>query len=209
MSSLAEERMSRVDTAWLRMDNDVNLMMIVGVWLLKPRVTLEAVRQRYADKLLKYDRFRQKVVSDTMGTMWVEDEDFDIARHVSALRLERRRGQSEHAALQALCGRLATTPLDPNRPLWQFDVIEDFDGGSAIVARIHHCIADGIALISVMMSLTDGGGDPPRRRRRPSQAEAQDDWLADAVLKPGANLASLKCLKCNWCACTRHATHLD
>ena len=34
------ERMSRVDTAWLRMDNDVNLMMIVGVWLLEPAIAL-------------------------------------------------------------------------------------------------------------------------------------------------------------------------
>jgi diacylglycerol O-acyltransferase len=34
----ATRRMSRVDTAWLRMDNDVNLMMIVGVWLLTPAV---------------------------------------------------------------------------------------------------------------------------------------------------------------------------
>ena len=40
------ERMSRVDTAWLRMDNDVNLMMIVGVWLLKPAVTRAALAQR-------------------------------------------------------------------------------------------------------------------------------------------------------------------
>jgi hypothetical protein len=57
------ERMSRVDTAWLRMDNDVNLMMIVGVWLLQPAVTLEALRERVSDKLLKYDRFRQKAAT--------------------------------------------------------------------------------------------------------------------------------------------------
>jgi len=37
MPSAASERMSRVDTAWLRMDNEVNLMMIVGVWLLQPK----------------------------------------------------------------------------------------------------------------------------------------------------------------------------
>ena len=54
------QRMSRVDTAWLRMDNDVNLMMIVGVWLLTPAITLDALRQRIEDKLLKYDRFLQK-----------------------------------------------------------------------------------------------------------------------------------------------------
>ena len=54
----AAERMSRVDTAWLRMDNDVNLMMIVGIWLLTPAITLEALRERIGGKLLKYDRFR-------------------------------------------------------------------------------------------------------------------------------------------------------
>ena len=78
----APERMSRVDTAWLRMDNDVNLMMIVGVWLLTPAITLAALRERIADKLLKYDRFRQKAVADTMGARWVPDDDFDIAHHV-------------------------------------------------------------------------------------------------------------------------------
>ena len=58
------QRMSRVDTAWLRMDNDVNLMMIVGVWLLQPGITYEALCERIQDKLLKYPRFHQKVVQD-------------------------------------------------------------------------------------------------------------------------------------------------
>ena len=83
----AAERMSRVDTAWLRMDNDVNLMMIIGVWLLTPAVGLQALRERIADKLLQYGRFRQKAVADPMGAMWVTDEDFDIARHVVGTRL--------------------------------------------------------------------------------------------------------------------------
>ena len=46
MTTPAASRMSRVDTAWLRMDNDVNLMMIVGVWLLTPAITLDALRER-------------------------------------------------------------------------------------------------------------------------------------------------------------------
>jgi len=190
--SEAVERMSRVDTAWLRMDNDVNLMMIVGVWLLRPAVTLQAVRERVADKLLKYNRFGQKAVADAMGAHWQTDDHFDITQHVVPLALKRRRGQSEQAALQAVCGELAGTPLDPARPLWQFQLVEDYEGGSAMVARIHHCIGDGIALTSVMMSITDGGTDPPRRRRKLSPGHDHDhenDWLADAVLKPLTDLA--------------------
>ena len=179
------ERMSRVDTAWLRMDNDVNLMMIVGVWLLEPGITHEALCRRVQDKLLKYDRFRQKVVQDAMGASWVEDENFDIARHVVRETLEPRSGQSARDALQERAGELATTPFDPRHPLWQFHLIEHYDGGSAMLARVHHCIGDGIALISVVMSITDGGMDPPQRRKREQPDEAhEEDWLSEAVLKP-------------------------
>ena len=182
------ERMSRVDTAWLRMDNDVNLMMIVGVWLLQPAITCEALSERVVDKLLKYGRFRQKVVEDAMGANWVADEDFDLSRHLVRHTLKRRRGQSERAALQALVGTLSTTPLDHGHPLWQFHFIEHYEGGSALVARIHHCIADGIALISVMLSITDGGMDPPERKRRKAEQEGEHDWLTDAVVKPFTDL---------------------
>ncbi len=177
------ERMSRVDTAWLRMDNDVNLMMIVGVWLLQPAVPLAVLRERIEDKLLKYERFRQKAVVDPMGALWVTDGQFDITKHVVPATLEPAPGESPRHALQRLCGELATTPLDPARPLWQFHLVEHYEGGSALIARVHHCIGDGIALISVMMSITDGGADPPRRRRK-EVAEHTDDWFGDAVLRP-------------------------
>ena len=106
------ERMSRVDTAWLRMDNDVNLMMIVGVWILQPGITLEALSKRIEEKLLKYDRFRQRVEQDAVGANWVEDSSFDIERHVVREVLEPRAGQSEREALQELVGDLATLPLN-------------------------------------------------------------------------------------------------
>ena len=184
------QRMSRVDTAWLRMDNDVNLMMIVGVWLLRPGITHAALCERVQDKLLKYERFRQKVVQDAMGASWVADDDFDIRRHVLHHRVRRCAGQSERQALQAEVGELANTPLDPAHPLWQFHLIDDYEGGSALIARVHHCIGDGIALISVMLAITDGGADPPKRQRREPADGEPGDWLADAVVKPLSDIAA-------------------
>ena len=186
---MATERMSRVDNAWLRMDNDVNLMMIVGVWLVMPAVRYAALCERVADKLLKYPRFQQKVVQDAMGAQWVDDESFDIHRHVLHETLKRKKGQSAQAALQARCGALATTPLDPAHPLWTFHLIEDYEGGSAIIARIHHCIGDGISLISVTLSITDGGNEPPKRRKKNADKDDGGDWLSDAVLKPLTGVA--------------------
>ena len=123
MPAAARERMSRVDTAWLRMDNDVNLMMIVGVWRIQPGIAYEALCERVQSKLLKYRRFEQKVVEDAMGAQWVTDKAFDIQHHVRKETLTRRRGesvpQSQTAAIAAYhsitarqslcpCGRSAT-----------------------------------------------------------------------------------------------------
>src|SRR6218665_1284278 len=182
----SQERMSKVDTAWLRMDTDSNLMMIVGVWSLGPGIGLAALRQRVQERLLQYVRFRQKVIEDTLGAQWVEDEDFDIARHVVAEELLPLRGQSRDAVLKERVGELAAQPLDPAHPLWQIQLVEDVgDGSSALITRIHHCIADGIGLIAVMLSITDGGKAPPRRRQQPRDDQ---DWLTDALLRPISNM---------------------
>jgi WS/DGAT/MGAT family acyltransferase len=163
----ARERMSRVDTAWLRMDNDVNLMMIVGVWMLRPAIAYEAACHRVEEKLLRYERFGQVVVREADGAYWCEDRHFDVHRQVVREKLARRRGQSERAALQERVAALASEPLDPDRPLWQFHLIERY--------------GDGIALISVMLAITDGGSDPPSRART---SDDGSDWLAGFVLKP-------------------------
>ncbi len=182
------ERMSKVDTAWLRMDTESNLMMIVGVWSIRPGITLTALRERVAERLLKYPRFRQKVVEDALvGAVWEADRDFDIARHVVAELPLPMRGQTREEVLRERVGELCSVPLDPAHPLWQMQLIEDMgDGSSALICRIHHCIADGIALIAVMLSITDDGKAPPQRRPRPEPEEA--DWLLDAFLRPMSNL---------------------
>jgi diacylglycerol O-acyltransferase / wax synthase len=191
-SAARGERMSRVDTAWLRMDSDVNLMMIVGVWLLEPGIKIADLRERVQSKLLQYRRFGQKVVEDDSGAMWMDADDFDIERHVRPYELQRVSGRSDRQALQDLVGDLATTPLDRAHPLWQFHLIENFDGDggekSALIARVHHCIADGIALISVMLSITDGGQDPPPRKTKAPRDEG-GDWWNDALLKPLTDMA--------------------
>ncbi|MDR7333719.1 wax ester/triacylglycerol synthase family O-acyltransferase [Roseateles asaccharophilus] len=188
------ERMSKVDTAWLRMDTEANLMMIVGVWSIRPGITLGALRERVAERLLQYPRFRQRVVEDALvGAQWVLDQDFDIANHVVGELPLPLRGQSRDEVLRERVAELCSQPLDPERPLWQMQLIEDMgDGTSALICRIHHCIADGIALIAVMLSITDGGKAPPQRSssgaRRQAEEPHEADWLLDAFLRPMSNM---------------------
>nr|WP_310387907.1 wax ester/triacylglycerol synthase family O-acyltransferase [Roseateles sp.] len=194
--SQAIERMSKVDTAWLRMDTESNLMMIVGVWYIRPAITLEALKERVQARLLQYTRFHQRVVEDALGAQWVDDQDFDIDRHVVAellLPVRGKAGQRGQEALKERVAELAMEPLDPAHPLWQFHLIEDLGDGddddaasSGLIMRIHHCIGDGIALTAVMMSITDGGRTPPRREQQPRDDR---DWLTDSLLRPIADLA--------------------
>src|SRR6266545_5505594 len=181
------EKMSAVDTAWLRMDRPGNLMVICGVLLYDDRLDLARVKATIDERFLCFARFRQRPVQTPTVAYWETDEAFDLDRHVVDLKLPR--GEPTRA-LQAFVSRIASRPLDPARPLWQFHLIENYGRGSAIVLRIHHCYADGIALIQVMLSMTDAGRDgppamppPPERRER---AAPPDDAMSQ-LMAPVAN----------------------
>src|SRR5436190_19134005 len=110
----SRERISGVDTAWLRMEQPTNLMMIVGVMMLEGKVRTRDVKRLLKARWLGFRRFRQKAVIDAGGAWWVEDEHFDIDWHVPEVVLPGKGGKEE---LEALASELASTPLDFDRPL--------------------------------------------------------------------------------------------
>jgi WS/DGAT/MGAT family acyltransferase len=152
--------MSRVDTAWLRMERPTNLMMITGVMMLESPLDIKALRKVIESKFLSYPRFRQKVIDTPTGAFWQEDEDFDIDWHIRLTALPGKAGKKE---LERLTSQLASTPLDKTKPLWQFHLVERYGGGSALITRIHHCYADGMALVQVILSMTEMGEDSKRK----------------------------------------------
>ena len=181
--------MSRVDTAWLRMDNDVNLMMIVGVWLLHAGDRLRAALPARRGEAAAATSAFASASSATRPARTGATTPTSTSTITSCARSScAQAGQSERAALQERVGALASEPLDPARPLWQFHLIEGYEGGSALIARVHHCIGDGIALISVMMTITDGGSDPPRRaaprQRRRRRRRLARRRRAEAARRP-------------------------
>ncbi|MFT3896242.1 MAG: wax ester/triacylglycerol synthase family O-acyltransferase [Thermomonas sp.] len=167
--TVKREAMSRVDTAWLRMERPTNPMMITGVLMLDEPMTLAALKQVVKKRFLAYARFRQKPVDGPTGASWQDDPHFDLDWHVrlSGLPGKGDGPAAQKRALQRFVGQLASSPLDPHKPLWQFHLVEGYRGGSAIVARIHHCYADGIALVQVLLSLTDAERSPGKAEPLP------------------------------------------
>ena len=157
MTTPNHERMSSVDTAWLRMDSPGNSMMIVGVSVTETPIRRADFRRMLEQRLLCFPRFRHKAVADPIGASWVEDDEFDLDAHVKFVTLH---APADRRQLEALAAELASTPLDPRRPMWQFHLVEDYRGGSAWITRVHHCYADGIAMIRVLLSMTEQDSGP-------------------------------------------------
>lgn len=184
MTSETREAIAKVDTAWLRMEQPTNLMMITGVMLLAPGVDFERLKEVVGSRFLAFRRFRQKAVRTPRGCWWEYDEDFEITSHIRRTALPGDAGKEE---LEELVSELASTPLDPNRPLWQFHYVENCAGGPALITRIHHCYADGMALVQVMLSLTETDAErsvKPVEPERWKMRRARESNVFKRLLEP-------------------------
>ncbi len=184
MALLEGKPMSNVDAAWLHMESDTNLMLIAGVMAFDEKIEFSELKELIEDRFLSFDRFRQKVVLSSVpgvGPRWVDDPYFNLRFHLQKSALPDPGGREE---LQDLASTLMSTPLDYSKPLWHFQYVENFGSGSAIIVRIHHCIADGIALVRVLLSLTDDspqGSPKARRTRRRRRPLGGGYWLPEVV----------------------------
>ncbi len=147
--------MDNVDSAWLRMEDSTNLMTITGMMILDGPLDFPRFKAMIEDRLMAHDRFRSRVAESPLPLgrpAWQEDEQFTLRYHLRKVALA---APHDQGALQELVSDLMSTPLDRSRPLWQIHVVENYAHGTAIIIRIHHCIADGIALVRLLFSLTD------------------------------------------------------
>lgn len=185
------EPMGSTDVAWLRMDSDTNLMVVTSVFLLTEPISLARLRETMEKRFLMFDRFRQRIVRNLTGAEYEFDPDFDIANHIQAVPRGVVRGKRD---LQDLVGEVAMEPLDPDRPLWRMDLVRNYRGGSAAILRIHHCYADGIAMIQVLLAMTDASPDAlppvlaPKRRRRSNHRGLFGSILGRLERSAGATL---------------------
>ncbi|MGO9905264.1 MAG: wax ester/triacylglycerol synthase family O-acyltransferase [Solirubrobacteraceae bacterium] len=164
---MSRQRMSHADAAWLHMDRPTNLMVVNALLWFEERVDVDRVTEILRSRLVEpFPRFRQLVSEPRLGVgvpSWDDDPNFDLDRHVHHLALP---APGDKRALEELVSDLIASPLDRGKPLWDMYLVDGFGEGMAMISRIHHCIADGIALSRVLLSLTDrlpdAGIAPPR-----------------------------------------------
>src|SRR3954468_18546718 len=180
--------MTSADAAWLHMDRPTNLMVVNCVFWFDRPLDWDHVAAAFTERLIpSFPRFAQRAVDPpvTLGLIvptWRDVEDFDVARHLRRVSLPEP-GDDEQ--LHAYVSAQADRPLDPARPLWEAHLIDGYcgdggTGGSAVLLRTHHAIADGTALVQALLTLVDepSGDGHPDQLPRPGRATPAPSLLS-------------------------------
>ena len=124
-----------------------------------PEFGFDRFRRTLARRLHLMEPLRYRLVEipgKVHHPMWLENCDVDLDYHVRRMQIAPPGG---HRELDAAIGEIASTPLDRTKPLWEFHFIEGMaDGRYAIVGKVHHALADGVAsanLMAVGLDLAD------------------------------------------------------
>lgn len=171
------DRLSALDWSFLALDSP-EAPLHVG-WTMRfdgDPPPLAGLRRHLEARLGQVPRFRKRVATTAHGladARWVDDQGFDIARHVHEVSLPKPAGAAE---LRVLAGTLLSHPLDLERPLWRIYLVHTRKPGFAIVGQAHHALVDGIAAVEVATLLfgpDDGaGGGTAWRPQRPASRPA-------------------------------------
>lgn len=146
-----EKALKNIDHVMWDVNSPTSLNVITGMMTLEGNINKDDL-YRIADQRIRlYDRFLEKVVFINDQPVWQKDEDFNLRSHLHHLALP---APGDAQALQTLMMDLMCDALDANKPLWEVYLIDNYEGGSAVIWRLHHALADGIALIKVVFSLT-------------------------------------------------------
>ena len=183
MSEQVITPLSNVDAAWLKMEDPTNMMMVTGVLTFPRPLDMAYLRGLIETRLLQFERFRQRVVRPRLPfapDYWEFDPHFNVNAHLHRIGLPHPR---DKATLEQLVSDLMSTSLDFSKPLWQMHVVDGYspDGrtdGGALIVRLHHAMADGMALVGVLLALTEmvpealppvapANGTPPEREEVP------------------------------------------
>ena len=184
---LVSETFSVVDAAWLHMEKPHSMAMITGVFLFDEAVDFQRFQETIKNRFIIHKRFRQRVRHPRLIGLpvWEPDPHFSLEAHLHRVALP---APGDQSALQDLVSDLMSTQLDFSKPLWQMHFVENYCEGTAVVVRLHHCIADGIALMRVLLSMTDA--EPDAVWQPLAEENQSDGWGALDVLKPSLRTAS-------------------
>ena len=143
------------DSFFLYLEREGQPLSIGSISIFEGQISAKDCARFIESKLQLIPRYRQRVVFPPFNVglpVWEFDPDFDVRNHVHEVKL--KKGTDE--GLKAACGKVLSTILDRRRPLWDFTIFRGLQGDrTALLTRVHHCLADGVAGVRLMHVLMD------------------------------------------------------
>ncbi len=172
------ERLSWGDTVFLHLEREGMPLNVASVCGFEGEISQGDCLRFVESKLSLLPRYRKRVVAAPLGLglpSWEFDPGFDLCAHVREAGL--RNGTDTE--LKALAGKLFSQVMDRKHPLWDMTLVHGLKGRrTAVIFRLHHCLADGIAGVGLMNVLLDASpAEPviPRKKfRRPAPGPPRD-----------------------------------
>lgn len=178
------QRMSGMDASFLYLETPALHMHVCGVLVLDPTgmrggFSFERLVELIESRLPDIPQFRRKLKGVPLNIdhpVWVDDPQFDLARHIHHAALPKPGTMRQ---LSDLVGRIASHPLERDRPLWRMWLVEGLEEGkAALVSKIHHACIDGVSGADLMAHLFDFEPDAPDPEP-PDEAWAPDPVPSD------------------------------
>jgi diacylglycerol O-acyltransferase / wax synthase len=182
-SRLDNDRLSWGDTVFLHLEREGMPLNVASVCIFEGEISLAHCVRFVEAKLPLLPRYLKRIVPAPFGLglpSWQHDPEFDLARHLHEATLR----YGTEAELKDLAGKLFSKTMDRKHPLWDMTLVHGLKGNTALIVRLHHCLADGIAGVSLMNSFFDATpqvGRLPRRKIRLCAPPASDAWSALAT----------------------------
>jgi len=186
MSDFHYELLTYLDASFLALETRTSHMHVAGVALFDAAplkgedggIDFNRIKAHILSKLQYIPRYRQRLewVPYNRHPVWVDDDQFSFEYHVRHTSLPRPGTDSQ---LKALAGRIVSTPLDHHKPLWELWVVEGLDDDRfAIIAKIHHCMIDGLSgvdLTTILLNVipTSDIEETPAWTARPAPTPSQ------------------------------------
>ncbi|HKY15737.1 MAG TPA: wax ester/triacylglycerol synthase family O-acyltransferase [Microthrixaceae bacterium] len=184
------ERLGPIDRALLGLETDCQMMHVLAVAVIEPdpgvprHALFERFQQRVDDRLPLVPALGRTLAETggINGPVWIDDEDLDITRHVLRTSLP---APGDLTALAEAVGVLASSPLERDKPLWEFWFVDGLAGGEiAIVCKVHHAVLDGVTGVASLALFFDLEAQPPVTpplERHPEAAPSTYELAREAV----------------------------
>jgi diacylglycerol O-acyltransferase / wax synthase len=154
-------RLTSLDAAFLYLERKECPMHIGSTSIFEGKLNLKDFTRHIEDRLHLVPRYLQKITPcpfNISHPTWEFAEDFDIKNHIFEIKSRKKLSLDD---LVKIAGEKMTECLDREKPLWELYIVNNLEKGqSAMIAKVHHCMVDGISGVDLMKILFDISPEP-------------------------------------------------